>query len=262
MMPPPPPVQTTQWHTSDGQLLRPQRDEARQLARVVVVAAERPVGLQARGAEEHDGAADPLALERMQRLQVLGEDAQRPRVVAVEERLVLVGERCACDRGGHGSSRAAKSMKPRSTSVWMSCTLTRSPTSSPCEAPDDAPFGRRPRDAHPRPLVRRAGHDAAERRADARRQQQRRRGLAHLPLDLRRVVLLQRAMRGERGELRVAVRRAPPVERGLDEALRDEVGKAAVRRGRMRVVLHRQREVSRRRRARELRARTRPSPAA
>ena len=87
-------------------LHRPQRDEARQLARVVVVAAERPVGSQARGSEEHDRAADLLALERVQRLQVLGEDAQRPRVVAVEERLVLVRERGARDSVGvHAVSR-------------------------------------------------------------------------------------------------------------------------------------------------------------
>ena len=72
--------------------LRPHRDEARELARRAVVMAERAVFGESRRAEEYDGVANLLARERMQRLQILGEYAQRPRVVAVEEGVVLVGE--------------------------------------------------------------------------------------------------------------------------------------------------------------------------
>src|SRR5262245_7061323 len=45
---------------------------------------------------------DPFALERVQWLEVLGEDAQRPRVVGVEERRVAVGERWIDGRHGLG----------------------------------------------------------------------------------------------------------------------------------------------------------------
>src|SRR5262249_44805352 len=85
--------------------LRPQCDEMRKLARFGVIAAQRPRLAQTRRAEEHDGVADARARERMQRLQILGEDAQRARVVAVEERLVLVGELGARpDRIAHWAS--------------------------------------------------------------------------------------------------------------------------------------------------------------
>src|SRR5262249_8621960 len=65
------------------QALRPPRDEAGELPRRLVITSERPVGRQARGAEEHDGVVDLLAAERLERLEVLGEDAQRPRRVAL-----------------------------------------------------------------------------------------------------------------------------------------------------------------------------------
>ena len=82
-----------------------------------------------------------------------------------------------------------------------------------------------------------------ELRADAPLQQQRRRRLLHLALDLRRVVLLFGAVRGEHAQLVVRVRRRAPGERRLQQALRDEIREAPVRRGRMRVILHRQAEV-------------------
>ena len=91
-MPPPPPVQTRKRRAGDAMPLRPLGHQARELARLGVVAAERPVGAQPRRAEEHDRVVDALPLERVQGLEVLGEDAQRPRGVAVEERVVPVGE--------------------------------------------------------------------------------------------------------------------------------------------------------------------------
>ena len=60
-------------------------------------------------------------------------------------------------------------------------------------AADDAAFDRRRDDAHPRPLVGRAGDDAVEDPADAIGEQQRRCRLADLPLDFVSSVLLLRA---------------------------------------------------------------------
>src|SRR4030095_17087798 len=121
----------------------------------------------------------------------------------------------------------------------------------PVKAPDDASFRRRPRNPNPSPLVRGAGHDALERRSDPRGQQQRCCRLCNLPFDLGRILLLLGAMRGERGEFRVTVGRRPPGERGLHDALRDEIGNATVWRGRMRVILYRKRKVPRRGHARD-----------
>ena len=83
--------------------------------------------------------------------------------------------------------------------------------------------------------------------ADAPLEEQRGRRLAHLALDLVRGVLLLRAVLRERLELRRGVRRRRVLQRGLQQALRDEVGVAAVGRGRVRVVAHRQAEVAGRR---------------
>ena len=89
------------------QALRPGGDQARELARRVVVVAERTLGRQPRGAEEHDRVANALALERVHRLEVFGEDAQRARIVAVEELLVLVGDWIArMDRSNSWSAGA------------------------------------------------------------------------------------------------------------------------------------------------------------
>ena len=146
----------------------------------------------------------------------------------------------------------AKSMKPRSTSVCTSSTRTRSPTSRP----------RSPRTTRPSaagwtirtqvPFGDAPVTTASKRSPSARGEQQGRRGLADLPLDLRRVVLLQGAVARQLRELlrRVGTRR--PRERGLDEALRGEVRETAVRGGGVRVVLHREAEVPVRRPAGEL----------
>jgi hypothetical protein len=54
--------------------------------------AKRALGRQPGRAEEDDGVVDALSLEGPQGLQVLGEDAQRASLVAVEEVLVLIGQ--------------------------------------------------------------------------------------------------------------------------------------------------------------------------
>ena len=80
--------------------------------------------------------------------------------------------------------------------------------------------------------------------ADARGKEQRRRRFRDLPLDLRGVVLLLGAMARRAPRARRRVRRRPARERRLQQALRDEIGKAAVRRRRMRVVVDGQPEVA------------------
>ena len=55
-------------------------------------APERPIFAQPCRAEEHDRVVNPLPLKRLQRLEVLGQDTQRPAVVAVEKGLVLIGK--------------------------------------------------------------------------------------------------------------------------------------------------------------------------
>ena len=92
MMPPPPPLQTRNRRAGDGIRQRPFGHQARELARLGVVARKRSVGAHPRGAEEHDGVMHARALERVQGLEVLGEDAERPRGVTVEKRLVAIGE--------------------------------------------------------------------------------------------------------------------------------------------------------------------------
>ena len=145
--------------------------------------------------------------------EVLGEDAQRPRVVAVEELLVLVRE-----RGASGVvrscalPRAAKSMKPRSTSVRTQLHAHAVADVEPLEAAHDAcpPTGGC-EDAHPGPLLGGAGHDARRTAAPIRAcEQQRRRRLPHLPLHLGGVVLL----------LGAVPRRAPPARRSRTAAAR------------------------------------------
>jgi hypothetical protein len=68
--------------------------------------AEGALRREARRAEEHDGVADVLAAEPGQRLEVLREDAERARVVAVEELRVAVREGgSAAVAGLHGAPR-------------------------------------------------------------------------------------------------------------------------------------------------------------
>src|ERR1700720_3181921 len=115
------------------EIVRPGGDQPRQFARRVVVVAQRTVGRQPRRAEENDRVANVFVVESVQRFQVFGKDAQRTRIVAVEELLVLIGDGIARRIGRfHGFGlTAAKSIKPRATSVRTSSTTTRSPTSSP-----------------------------------------------------------------------------------------------------------------------------------
>ena len=106
--------------------------------------------------------------------------------------------------GSHADTRA-KSMKPRSTSVWTSSTRTRSPTSRPSKprttlALRPAGGGCAPRcPSSDAPVT-----IASNRSPDPRCEQQRRRRLAHLPLDLGRVVFLLGAVARERAQLVVA----------------------------------------------------------
>jgi hypothetical protein len=52
--------------------------------------AERAVLPRARGAEEHDRVVNPMSPERVERLEVFGEDAQRTALLASEELGVLI----------------------------------------------------------------------------------------------------------------------------------------------------------------------------
>src|SRR5512146_981819 len=83
------------------QRLRPLGDEPRELARVLIVAPERVVHSQARRAEEHDRVMHCLPPKAFQRLEILRQDAQRPRLVTLEKRQLLVS-RPGMDRSrGH-----------------------------------------------------------------------------------------------------------------------------------------------------------------
>src|ERR1022692_1629235 len=115
--------------------LRPDRDQARELARRVVVIAQWSVRDQPCGAEKYDRVANTFAVKSVHRLEVFGKDAQRTCIVTVEELLVLVGEPAArrIDPTHGFAPMAAKSINPRETSVRSSCTRTRSPTSRPSD---------------------------------------------------------------------------------------------------------------------------------
>src|ERR1035437_9337543 len=115
-----------------GKPLGPFGNEPRELACFLVVAAERPVGRDPGRTEENDGVVDPLAAERLQRRKVFGQDAQRARLVAVDEVRVPVGER-AVVRCCHRTPSRPKSMKPRSTSMCSSFTCPRWPPSNPLD---------------------------------------------------------------------------------------------------------------------------------
>src|SRR4051794_7301344 len=99
-------------------------------------------------------------------------------------------------------------------------------------------------DADPGALLGRAGDDAVEALADARLKDAGRGGLAHLALHLVRRILGFGAMRRQRAELVARVRRLRAGQCGFDQAMRDEIGEAAVRRRRMRVIADRESEVT------------------
>ena len=175
-----------------------------------------------------------LLLEGVQRRQVLGEDAQRPRVVAVEELGVAIGERRRAvvgvrglvsvfragvfHRSGRlraGHLRREKSMNPRCDVGVIQPDANPVADVEAVEPVHHASFDRRLQQAHPGSLCRRAGDQGVERFADARLQQQRGRRLAHLPLDLGGGVLGDRAVLRQHAERLDAVRaracpRAPP----------------------------------------------------
>ena len=109
-------------------------------------------------------------------------------------------------------------------------------------APDDPAFDRRRERAHPRAAVGRTGDNGVEDVTDPVREQQRRGGLAHLPLDLFGGALLRRAVRRQRPQLVDRVGRRPIAERRLQPTL--GVGDATIRRGRVRVVTRGQTEMS------------------
>src|SRR5262252_1430057 len=72
--------------------LRPFGDHAGQLASLAVVAAQRAVFCQPRGAEEDDRVVDSMLAECAERLQILREDSQRTAIVALEEIDIEVSE--------------------------------------------------------------------------------------------------------------------------------------------------------------------------
>src|SRR5436190_8665276 len=102
---------------------------------------------------------------------------------------------------------------------------------------------RRLEQPHPGALLGSAGDDAVELLPDALFEEQRRRRLAHLALDLGGVVFLVGAVPGQLAELGERVGRRRAGERRLDQALRDDVRIAAVGRRRVGVVAHREAEV-------------------
>ena len=100
-------------------------------------------------------------------------------------------------------------MKPRSTSVWTSSHAHAVADVEPFEAAHDLAFDRRAAQMRTHvPLSDAPVTMRVEALADARCEQQRRGGLAHLPLDLGGVVFLLGAVHGQRRQLVVRVRRA------------------------------------------------------
>src|SRR4029079_4515497 len=107
----------------------------------------------------------------------------------------------------------------------------------------DAPFHRRRHEPDPGALWPRAGDDAGEHLADSRRQPERRGGLGGDALDLVRGVLLRGAVLGDLFQFRKGVARRLTFDRRLEQPLRHEIGKAPVRRRRMRVTAGRERKM-------------------
>ncbi len=144
-------------------------------------------------------------------------------------------------------------MKPRSTSVRDELDAHRSPTSRPSKPWTSLPSTGGSKMRTQVPFSEAPVTIAVEALADASLEQQRRGGLPHLALDLVGVVLLLRAVRGQgvRARRRDTASRSP-ASAAFSEALRDEVREAPVRRGRVRVVAHREPEVPVRRGARQL----------
>ena len=83
-----------------------------------------------------------------------------------------------------------------------------------------------------------AGDDGVEDGANAMLQRDRSQPLRHLPLDFSLCVSFFSAVGGDRGKFVVRVRVRLPGEHRLDQSLRHNVRKAAIGRGRVRVILH------------------------
>lgn len=109
--------------------LRPDRDQSRKLARLLVVASERALGSNPRRAEKHDGLVYLLAAKDAQRLEIFGKNSNWTSFMTIEKLLILVGERWIGGRRirfarFHDFFTRAKSTKPRSTSTRVNSTPT------------------------------------------------------------------------------------------------------------------------------------------
>ena len=87
-----------------GNVLRPFGDEARQLARLVVVTTEGALGSDPRRAKKDDGVVNQLAAKDAQWLEIFGQDANRTTLVTVEELFVFVSEKLPTHFGRFGST--------------------------------------------------------------------------------------------------------------------------------------------------------------
>ena len=108
------------------------------------------------------------------------------------------------------------------------------------------PFDRRLENPHPRSLRRGAGDEAVELLSNPAGQEQSRCRLPAPPLDLGGVVLSLRAMLGKFPQLREGIGKRRSCHGCLQKPLRNEIGKAPIRRRGVGIVLHRETEVSRR----------------
>src|SRR5262249_51364135 len=112
------------------------------------------------------------------------------------------------------------------------------------ESVHESSLSGRMNDSDPCPLRRSPGHDGIESFADPRFEEQRRCGLSHLTFHLGRAVFLLCAVSGQSTELFAAIRCRSSLERCLQHALREEIGKTPIRCGRVGVVLDGKSEVS------------------
>ncbi len=135
-------------------------------------------------------------------------------------------------------------MKPRSTSVRTRRTRRWSPTSYGCPSTSSLPSVGGCQILDPRPLRRGAGHHRVEPAANPPLEQQRGRGFADRALHFRGVVLLLGTVRRDRHQIAVAVRPGLARKGGLDQPLRHDVGKTAIRRRGVRIRSHGESEVA------------------
>ena len=105
-------------------------------------------------------------------------------------------------------------------------------------------FGRRLEKPNPSALVRCASDDGVELLSNLSRQQQRGGGLDDPAFNFGGGVFLIGAVLGQLRQLRNGVGQRCACQRGFQQSLRDQIREAPVRRGGMRVVLYRQREMS------------------